>query len=551
MLKYSTKVLLFLGLQYRILWNSFQGSRLLMVVLGGLFLGGQAIFGLFLAAGVGSVAFSEAANGYYGETVPLYICALGALWLGFSVLEGGQDAFLRFGRYLAFPLKFSQIYALRLGIHLVKPRLVMFLPALVLGVMAGYEESLLDGALTGMALGLGLLWAMLAGLGLRNVMEQLLRRLIGGRTIFAALRTVGLLAALVGFLYFQRLDSFTLQEMELDYEPLLAAARQALPLVYALFPVAYPSLAIEALEQSRWLLAAGFAASYLGTAWIATLLGQWGMFEAYYQRFPESRPAHATRLQAGLLAQMLSLLPGPGGLHGLLQRELLALGRNWRIILSMFTPLIPLAIYLPLATGNRGPEGSGMAMLASHGPAMLGVFLPFMASSLQANLFGFEGRSIEHYALLPLRPRWIFIAKNCVYGGILAVAYGLLVGAIFGLVPETRLDAVLQGVAMFAAVFLLSAAVENIMSLTFPYATEKPQGFGTAMKATLFGNLPLAGISMLSLGGYTSAGMLGGRSEFLATLLVLAVMSYGLGLWICENLWPERWEPMLEALSSN
>lgn len=549
------RVALFLWLNLRSIWNSFRGNRLLFVLLlVPLALFFQVGFGLGIGAFLIGLAMGLEDASYPEVVLPVQLVGFSVTWCLSATISGGYDDYLAYGRLLPYPISFRDIGRIRIGVHVLGPRTLMFLPPAAVIVVWSWFHGVRSGLLGTVALLLTAAWSVLMGLALRNTLIQVFRRIFR-RRFMEVLLQVGVLLVCYGIVItFFQADSLTLDSLRdrLDVAPEEILAAVPGYLVY--LPPAWSALGLEGLLAGSYRQAALMLAGLFVSGRLLARLARWGLVDEYRGHALSRAEETARPLRPSLFARAVVGVHLPGGFQGLVLKEILTMLRNWKLLLGMLGALASLFVILPVAKAFEGTELFAylQGLFQRQGHLLLGFSVPLLASGYQSNLFGFEGPSVDTFRLLPVRPRMILVAKNvavCLFTGVVYLAFYGLLYALF----QPPLGNLFPGLAMFIASASLAATLENFVALLYPFPFERPPNMGNILKANLVTSLYFPITGTLAFGGTQLTAWFSGPDAsrtYLYGLALFGLATYGVMLSFAEQLLEERWEQLREQVAA-
>lgn len=315
-----------------------------------------------------------------------------------------------------------------------------------------------------------------------------------------------------------------------------------------------PSLAVNLLPAEKFsppgLVGAMLGAASRGDLGIA--LGSWALecgyagvalwlldvrLRAQYrgENLSEGMPRAASAAAAKTTVREGLALPGfSPPVAAVLEKEFRYLSRSGPMLFNLAMPLVILTVFLLGPAGNGRHPGS-----AGHSPAFPSYAFPFgvayallILSNLTYNCFGTEGSGIQFYFVAPVRFRQILLAKNLMYGLLLAFEALLLWTMVCLVLHPPAIGVVLATLAgtLFAA--LVNFTAGDLMSLyspkKFDYAVfGRQRASGTTALAVLGVQVSIVGICALTFALTAYFGKL-----WLATLILLAFAAVAFAVYM-------------------
>jgi len=538
----AEQIRLVAGLRWRLLRNKLRQKNNRLDLIGMIFAG---IFGAALVLGL-SFGFYTGAHEFIAQQhagwMAILFWAIFVWWQVFPIFAAGFGGNFEFRTLLRFPLSRRAFYLIGLAYgfsDFAALAAVCWLGAMIFGACAALPR---------------LLPAMLLVCGIFLLLNVTLERLIGSwlERLLARRRSRELFFAV-----------FVVAMISLQFiAPLTSRyGNAAKPFVDLLLPYLAPfpgSLAGSAIADSaKGLMGSAFTAIGGLVAYVVIFSSMlWLRFAAQYrgeelsETVAPTRSAIPRRAEQSPAADSLRFLPPQ--VAEVLRKEFHYLLRNgFSFVLLILPPMMILLFTLQGGSRVRGVSTMGFSRGAFFPGAMGYLVLVLMGPAY--NCFAYEGRGIQTYFMAPLRFRDVFLGKNLMMAGIIALEVVLttIVFAVRVGLPETPVFVATVVAVIFTVVGQM--AIANWSSLSFPRKLSFGQmrgqrQSGMAVLVTLGAQIILGGISALLFfaGRWTRDPWL--PAEAFVFLAAAAIAGYVASLDALSQFAEQKKETLIEAL---
>ena len=538
----AEQIRLVAGLRWRLMRNKMRQKNNRMYLIGMVFAGTSGavlVLGLCFAFYAGAKEFI--ARGRAGW-MPLLFWGIFVWWQVFPFFAAGFGASFEFRTLLRFPLSRRAFYLIGLAYGMAdfsSLAAVCWLVALTAGVCAVQP---------------GLLPAMLLVCGVFVLLNVTLERLIGSwlERLLARRRARELFFAL-----------FILAMLSLQFiTPLLERyGNTAAPMVSRWLPYLAPfpgSLAGNAIADAAQGSVGGMLSAVAGLVVYVVILSSvlWLRFAAQYrgeELSETSSPLHRIGVRNATRDESTDGLRClPAQVAEVLRKEFHYLLRNG---FSFVLLILPPMMILIFTMQSNGRHAHGVSTLSSSRsaffPGMMG-YLILVLMSPAYNCFAYEGRGIQTYFMSPVRFREIFLGKNLMMAGVIAVEITLSIVVFSFRVGLPGAPIVVATLAAIVFTVVGQFAIANWSSLTFPRKLNFGQmrgqrQSGMAVLVAFGAQIMLGGISTLLffIGHWTGNPWL--PAEAFVFLAAAAIAGYVASLDPLSNYAEQRKETLIEA----
>ena len=530
------------GLRWRVLRNQLRrkSSRLDLIgmIWASIFAAGL-VFGLSFAFFWGAyVAISTA---HFGWLLLLFWCIF-LFWQVFPLFLAGLGSNFEFRGLLRFPLTLSAFYLIALAYGLADFAAlasVCWLLAMAIGAAVA-DPSVMS--------------VMLPVIALFVLFNITCERLIGSwfERLMARRRTREMVFGLIILL---SVSAQFIRPLFLRYEHGAPAWLSAVLPYLGFLPPSLASSAIAGAANGEWRsVFSGTAGLILYIAVLSVFL--WRMFAAQFRGEQLSEAPAPARIAAGRTAARAAGAPDsldllPPQVAAVVRKDFRYLVRNGFVAISLLMPAL-LVFLFSSQFGGPHPWVTHRGVSSEFFfPGMIG-YLMLMLMMPAYNCFAYEGRGLQTYFTVPVHFRDVFLGKNIVQCGVLALEMLVSIAVMswrIGLPSWPVFTATLAGV-VFAVAGQFSIA--NWASLNFPRKLE----FGTMRGQRNSGAAVWVGFGVqLVLGSVCALVLFAGRwtgnawlpAEAFAGLAIAAIAGYFASLEALTNLAEKKKETLLEA----
>lgn len=530
------------ALRWRILRNSLRKKNNRFDLIGLVFL---SVFGSIFVVGI-CFAFYMGAYTFVSSGRPRWIALLFwtifAFWQVFPVFVAGFGASFEFRALLRFPLNLTTYYIFGLAYGLADFSAAASL-CWLLSMTAGAATSN-PSVLPAMVLVVAIF--VLFNVTLERLIGSWLEKLLSrrkAREIFLALFVLSMVSI-----------NFVNPIMQRYGPALRPIARRLIPYLSWL----PPSLAGRAIASAVRLQPIGFLVGTSGVVAYGLFFSVflWRRFASQYRGEELSETVTPVRTVARPLVnetiepdRLSALSPQ---VAAVLRKEFRYLTRNGFAFLTLLLPVMLVLLFSAQLAGKH-PTVSGRALSTDlFFPGMM-AYLILILMAPAYNCFAYEGRGIQTYFMAPLRFREVFLGKNLLLVGVLAVEIGLSLAMLawrVGLPSVPILVATLIGI-VFAIAGQLTIA--NWSSLHFPRKLQ----FGQMRGQRQSGMAALVAFgTQIGLGSISVVILFSGRwiqnpwlpAEAFSLLAAAAVGGYFASLDPLSRLADAKQESLIEAL---
>jgi hypothetical protein len=530
------------GLRWRILRNHLRrkNTRLdLIGVIAAAFWGSVLVAGLSFAFYAG--AYASISTGH-SEWMTLLFWGIFIFWQVFPIFIAGFGVSFEFRTLLRFPMSLSAFYLIALAYgfaDFVSLASVCWLLAMMVGASVA-DPTVLP------AMFLVVTLFLVMNVTFERLLGSWLARLLARRFTRELLFGLFILSSVSAQFAKPLMDRF-------EHGPPQALAR-FLPYL-SVFPPALAGHSVAAAARGQWSgVLLGAAGLLLYFCVFSALLCQ--RLAAQYRGEELSETPAPSRAETRKVAtnygetDTLSLLSPQ--VAAVLRKDFHYLVRNGFVMISLLMPPI-LVMLFSSQFGGKHPWAIHRGLSTDlFFPGMMG-YATLMLMMPAYNCFAYEGRGIQTYFTAPVRFRDVFLAKNLVQAGVLAVEMAAIIAVLTWRIGPPSLPVFVGSLA--AMVFAVSGqfSIANWASLSFPRKLEfgsmrGQRNSGVSIWVGFGVQLVLLSICSLVLfmGRWTSSPWL--PAEAFAGLAAASLAGYFASLDALTRLAEQKKEVLLEAL---
>jgi hypothetical protein len=456
------QIVLVAGLRWRILRNQLRKKSSRLDLIGMILAGvsvGAVVFGLSFAFSWG--AYFAVSSADFGWMLLLF-WGIFFFWQVFPIFLAGLGANFQFRTLLRFPLSLSAFYLIALAYGLADFAAlssICWLLAMVVGAAIA-DPSVIS--------------VMLPIIALFVFLNVTCERLVGSwfERLIARRRTRELILGLIIFL---SVSVQFIRPLLLRYEHGVPSWLSGVLPYLVFFPPSLATQAIAGAAGGEW------KAVLSGTAGLFVYIGAlnlflWRRFAAQFRgeelsEAPAPAPIAGRSAAKDAAPDSLDLLPPQ--VAAVVRKDLRYLMRNGFVAVSLIMPVLLVLLFSSQFAGPHPWVTHGVSSELFF-PGMMG-YLMLMLMMPAYNCFAYEGKGLQTYFTVPVRFRDVFLGKNIVQCGVLALEMLVAIAVMswrIGLPSWPVFTATVAGV-VFAVAGQFSIA--NWASLNFPRKLE----FGT------------------------------------------------------------------------